>query len=215
MKASKLNISSTKRMLLHASFLCLATCSIYSEAATVVSPYSDDTEVPSRVLLPAGHKWEYTFSDPTGDPSWNTTTGGWQTGPAPFGNQTNPPAGYSQDFNYNTYWDQDKLWVRTTINTHAENVTWNLGVDNEYRLFLNGDLVSVGGDTGYTYRWEYSGDFSPDILNPGANIIALELDNWGDESAFDMEVTVPIPAAIWLFGSGLVGFLGLRKTTRV
>jgi lipopolysaccharide export system protein LptC len=42
--------------------------------------------------LPPGHTWEYTFTDPTGDPAWNTT-GVWGTsalGAAPFATPGGP-----------------------------------------------------------------------------------------------------------------------------
>jgi hypothetical protein len=46
------------------------------------------------VVLPPGSMWEYTFTDPTSDANWNTTTGGWTTGPAPFGNEVSGDFGY-------------------------------------------------------------------------------------------------------------------------
>jgi hypothetical protein len=39
----------------------------------------------SVTILPAGHTWEYTFVDPTADPTWNESTGVWAAGAAPFG----------------------------------------------------------------------------------------------------------------------------------
>jgi hypothetical protein len=52
--------------------------------------------VTAVTLLPPGHTWEYTFTNPTADSTWNTTTGLggiWSAGPAPFGNNTSDPLG--------------------------------------------------------------------------------------------------------------------------
>ncbi len=147
--------------------------------------------------LPPGHTWEYTFTDPTGDPAWNTTTGGWATGPAPFGNY-----GPCCLFDPGTYWPvdnddppgppySDDLWVRTAIDLTGVNlstVLWGLGVDNGFKLYANGVLVGSGNAEGWTYRWEYSGGFGGALV-PGVNIIAVALDDHGGATAFDMEIT--------------------------
>ena len=90
-------------------------------------------------------------------------------GLAPFGNNT---GGYSSDpsgyFDYKTYWaadgsDGDDLWVRRAIDLSAydlASLTWNLGVDNGYKLYANVSLVAQANEEGYTWRWEYSGNFS-------------------------------------------------------
>ena len=173
-------------------------------------------------ILAPGHTWEFTFTDPTLDSNWATSTGGWNTGPAPFGNYTigsYDPAGY---FSYNTLWaadgsDGDDLWVRTTIDLTSYNlatIRWDLGVDNGFKLYANGALVSAANGEGYTYRWEYSGDFSSVSLNSGINVFAVALEDHGGLTAFDMQITgspVPVPPAILLLGSGLVGLLTVRR----
>ena len=75
-------------------------------------------------LLSPGSNWEYTFVNPTADPTWNTSTGvggTWLVGPAPFGNVAcGACIGFNNDFNFQTFWaadgsDGDDLWVRTSI----------------------------------------------------------------------------------------------------
>jgi hypothetical protein len=179
-------------------------------------------------LLAPGHTWQYTFTDPTADASWNTTLGiggTWQEGPAPFGNNR---GGYPEDpqgeFDFATYWAEsggsgDDLWVRTSVDLtdiDLSTVTWRLGVDNAFKLYLNGALVSDGDAEGYTFRWEYSGEFGSG-LTQGINELALALDDRGVLTAFDMEVTgstpngtqVPEPAGLTVSALVLLAIAGL------
>ena len=65
-------------------------------------------------------------------------------------------------------------------------------------------------------------DFTVDVLDPGAStIVAIDTVNaLGDgfghaltvESTTDAVISaIPVPAAIWLFGSGLIGFIALAR----
>ena len=54
------------------------------------------------------------------------------------------------DFNYATKWeadgsDGDDLWIRTEIDLTEFDIStihWDLGVDNGYKLYINGKLIA-------------------------------------------------------------------------
>lgn len=147
-----------------------------------------------HLLLSPGSSWEYTFSDPSGNPDWQTFGGvdtvTWFTGQAPFGNFFG-----DADFSPNTYWPEsttrgDDLWVRTHLDLTGLNldaIIWELGVDNGFTLYFNGALQGAANAEGFASRWEYNGDLFG--ATPGLNAIALALEDHGGLTAFDMQVT--------------------------
>ncbi len=152
----------------------------------------------SNTVLDRYSNYEYKFAPaPLG---WNTTTGGWSTGDAPFGNVaagSQAAAQYNSSFNYNTYWPADiadgmDLFVRRTVDLSdydLNSINWFLGVDNGYALYVNGNLISSGNAEGYTYEWEYSGTIPSQYLIQGNNLIAVALEDHGVLTAFDMKIT--------------------------
>jgi PEP-CTERM motif-containing protein len=185
------------------------------------------TAAMADVILAAGSNWEYTFVDPTGDPTWNSTTGAWAVAPAPFGNNSSGWGG-DTDFDFATFWgadgsDGDDLWVRVSIDLTGydlSTVAWDLGVDNGYSLFANGAAISSNNAEGYTYRWEYSGGFGGNLV-AGANVIAVALEDHGGLTAFDMQITgrrlpkaTPEPGILALLGLGLLGVAFARRSRK-
>jgi len=185
------------------------------------------------IVLPPNALWEYTFTSPVADPTWNTTTGTggtWSSGAAPFGNCT-PANCDTLDFeSYNTLWPADDwgdfgddLWVRTSIELSGGDLSamkWFLGADNGFALFANGMPVASDNAEGYTFRWEYEGGFAG-TLRPGHNVIALALEDHGGATAFNMQIVtspgtpapVPEPGTLILTGSAL-GLLAARSRPR-
>jgi hypothetical protein len=201
----KLSIEHLRNMIAAAGLAAAAFTATPASAVTVT------------VMAP-GSSWFYTFTDPTANPSWTTDfpTLGWSTGNAPFGNVATGDFGYASG---GTFWPAGTvqgvydLWVGRVVDFSAviaSTAQWFIGVDNGYRMFVNGTQLSVQDAGGYTHRWEYSGGFAG-LLNPGLNYIALELDDYGGLTAFDMQITalIPLPGAVWLLLSGL-GLLGWR-----
>ncbi|HME42730.1 MAG TPA: VPLPA-CTERM sorting domain-containing protein [Syntrophorhabdales bacterium] len=74
-----------------------------------------------------------------------------------------------------------------------------------------GDFATVAGNPFYVGLLFSNGDFSSNsnlgfTSTSGATI---SIDNFGTPNS-----AVPIPAAIWLLGSGLVGLIGIKKAVR-
>lgn len=94
------------------------------------------------------------------------------------------------------------------IFTSADNSVWNL----EENSYVFSQATGLDGDQGFDImasQWQEGRYIKFDILNNfGTN------DNAGhvglSEVQFYSSSSVPIPAAVWLFGSGLLGLIGVR-----
>ncbi|MBN1906186.1 MAG: VPLPA-CTERM sorting domain-containing protein [Deltaproteobacteria bacterium] len=101
--------------------------------------------------------------------------------------------------------------------THAdEEGSWNLGSTNDpFALWgaMSDDWITLGD--WYANRAGYNEELLADGQLEGINAIT-----WfnGDPNAYFLDVPfaapVPIPGALWLLGSGIIGLIGLRKRSK-
>ena len=100
-----------------------------------------------------------------------------------------------------------------SINNHGQIVGLDLGnADNTASIFLYsngktqklGDLLSDG--SGWSLNYPFAG------INDSGQIAGTGLIN-GEAHAFLM-TPVPVPTALWLFGSGLLGLTGLARSRK-
>lgn len=113
-----------------------------------------------------------------------------------------------------------------TIGSETGTVLFGSGSDNSMTIDLNGTLLSATDDDGYvsglypslTFLAGGLTDF--DFMKTGAPAFSsyfLSFDDFdsmfGDWTSASLTV-VPVPAAVWLFGSGLLGLVGLARGRR-
>jgi hypothetical protein len=111
--------------------------------------------------------------------------------------------------------------IGTLDYTHTFTTQFTYGVPIDFQIFLTGGSVLYGLDSDDTFR---SSMF--DLSNTAVMNAVIVKDTIGNEVSFAIETAssaalfyelapqaavVPVPAAVWLLGSGLVGLLGLRR----
>ena len=78
----------------------------------------------------------------------------------------------------------------------------------------NGTLTLTGSDQ-FILGLNIGGNWLTDtaVVSTGANAFQVSFDNSGTLVTVDVQIVppVPVPAAVWLFGSGLIGLVGVAR----
>jgi len=77
----------------------------------------------------------------------------------------------------------------------------SLGATNEF-------IVAMSQDGGSTW---VADNEALAVYSANGDIVSLSFDTLGDAILVDVVTTVPVPAAVWLFGTGLVGLAGVAR----
>ena len=85
----------------------------------------------------------------------------------------------------------------------------NKGVDVGSTFFFTGGPLTQSSPT-YTASNSFTGNLAYDLMTVKVDF-SLSADSTVGLSGFVQQVVVPIPAAVWLFGSGLLGLAGVAR----
>ena len=85
----------------------------------------------------------------------------------------------------------------------------NKGVDVGSTFFFTGGPLTQSSPT-YTASNSFTGHLAYDLMTVKVDF-SLSADSTVGLSGFVQQVVVPIPAAVWLFGSGLLGLAGVAR----
>ena len=85
----------------------------------------------------------------------------------------------------------------------------NKGVDVGNTFFFVGGPLTQNSPV-YTASSSFTGDLAYDLMTVKVDF-SLSADSTVGISGFVQQVVVPIPPAVWLFGSGLIGLIGMAR----
>jgi len=160
------------------------------------------TDLPalSNAIIPLQSEFDYIIGPLSSNK--NTISGTWQKGKSPFGSQISSPV---RGLEANTIWPiNSKLYLRKNVNLSnfdLNTIEWKIAVDNGFKLYVNGNLVSQDFQEGYSFFWEYQGSIPKNFLIYGNNLIEYELTDTGGLTVFETEITGnPIYSIVWSTG---------------
>lgn len=146
----------------------------------------------------------------------STILGNWLTNPL------NLNANWSFETSIPNSWTvEEEVAVIYQFDTlEATNVVASFGVDNGIFVWLDGDYIGGARRSGGVSLGEHIFDVGD--LDAGTHFLQILLEDHGSTNGYAVEITadtftpgpppeIPIPAAIWLFGSGLISLLGIAR----
>lgn len=82
--------------------------------------------------------------------------------------------------------------------------------------FSSPDVTDEPMDSVYNLSFTFAHNASDLVLNfSAAGLQGIDDESWGLDNVQVAVASVPVPAAVWLFGSGLIGLLGFAKRRSV
>ena len=114
------------------------------------------------------------------------------------------------DFTVTAY-TNSSTWTALTLNALAVATPTDIPIPFSLFSVCDGSLDGVGGVV--SIQCAGGSTSSVDMTNVGA--LEVDLDPLGLSTSIDLTInsvtTVPLPAALWLFGSGLLGMIGIAR----
>lgn len=109
------------------------------------------------------------------------------------------------------------FWTMTLTPASA---TLNVASSNPLFSDFNARYSTDSGVTWTDFSERETGRFTETLITGVAEMVTFQVNVWGttgvDASAYDIRVSaVPIPAAVWLFGSALMGVVGISRRKSV
>jgi hypothetical protein len=171
----------------HGATMTNATFTVYDDTGQLV-PF-DTTLVAAVAGNIGGGAWSVSSAETFLGSSW-TTHGGTTFGPGTYIIDTIEGGIYN---------------FSVGAGQMGGHILWDWGTNTDMDIINVWDVNTVGGVTTYT---------STDIDGggiPGIGMIDGPFATVPFSMNFDFSTAVPIPAALWLFGSGLLGLIGISR----
>ena len=86
----------------------------------------------------------------------------------------------------------------------------NKGVDVGNTFFFDNGIAETQGSPVYTASNSFTGDLAYNLMTVKVDF-SLSANSTVGLSGFVQQIAVPIPATVWLFGSGLLGLVGIAR----
>ncbi|MBF0538657.1 MAG: SMP-30/gluconolactonase/LRE family protein [Nitrospirae bacterium] len=159
---------------------------------SVVTPTPTPTPTPTTPpIVSTGDHWKYATQEYSGWTNTGYDDSAWQDGITPFNSQD---SGCSTGmYSGGTYWPSNSTYyLRKVVSLPQKNdLTFNVGIDNDITVYLDGVSIYSTVSDGCAYRWQYT--FNALAVAQGQHVIAVKIVDRGGSTAFDMLVTVPTP----------------------